>query len=72
MLVLSRKIGERVLIGESIVVTVLEVRGQVVKVGIEAPRTIRVFREELALDSFCPPGDSADSESTRQSTKKNQ
>lgn len=47
MLVLSRRAGESVNIGDDIVVTILEVRGDVVRVGIDAPRTVRVHREEV-------------------------
>jgi carbon storage regulator len=45
VLVLSRSAGESVMIGSDIVVTVLEVRGDVVRIGIEAPRSVRVHRE---------------------------
>ena len=47
MLVLSRRAGESVVLGDDIVVTVLEVRGDVVRVGIEAPRSVKVHRAEL-------------------------
>jgi carbon storage regulator len=47
MLVLSRKSGERVLIGDMIVVTIVEVSGGRVRVGIEAPPQVLVLREEL-------------------------
>lgn len=47
MLVLSRKAGEQILIGDDIVVTVLEVRGDSVKVGIDAPRGLRIQRQEV-------------------------
>jgi carbon storage regulator len=47
VLVLSRRAGESVNIGDDIVVTILEVRGDVVRVGIDAPRTVRVHREEV-------------------------
>jgi carbon storage regulator len=47
VLVLSRSQGESVMIGTDIVVTVLEVRGDVVRLGIEAPRDVRVHREEV-------------------------
>ncbi len=47
MLVLSRRVGESVVIGHDVVVTVLEVRGDVVRVGIAAPRTVQVHREEV-------------------------
>jgi len=48
MLVLSRKIGERILIGENIAVTVVRVTGGGVRLGIEAPAEMAVVREELA------------------------
>ncbi|MBM6621816.1 carbon storage regulator CsrA [Micrococcaceae bacterium RIT802] len=47
MLVLSRKAGEQILIGDDIVVTVLEVRGEGVKIGIDAPRGLRIQRQEV-------------------------
>ena len=47
MLVLSRRTGESVVLGEDITVTVLEVRGDVVRVGIDAPRSLKVHRAEL-------------------------
>ena len=48
MLVLTRKKGQRVVIGEDVYVTVLEVRGDRVKLGFECPREIPVHREEIA------------------------
>lgn len=47
MLVLSRKVGERVLIGGSVIVTVVATQGRTVKIGIKAPTGVGVFREEL-------------------------
>lgn len=47
MLVLSRKATERILLGDSIVVTVVRVSGDKVRLGIEAPRDMVVLREEL-------------------------
>jgi carbon storage regulator len=47
VLVLSRRVGESINIGDDVVVTVLEVRGDVVRVGVEAPRSVRVHREEV-------------------------
>jgi carbon storage regulator len=47
MLVLSRRQGESVVIGDDVVVTVLEVRGDVVRIGVDAPRHVQVRREEL-------------------------
>lgn len=47
MLVLKRKIGETVMIGDDIEVTVLGKEGDTVKLGIRAPRSVRVFRQEI-------------------------
>jgi carbon storage regulator len=47
MLVLSRKIGERVTIGDGVVVTVLEVKGKQVRLGFEAPPDVPIWRGEL-------------------------
>ena len=48
MLVLSRKPGERILIGDGIAVTVVRIGPNNVRVGIEAPRDIPIVREEIA------------------------
>jgi carbon storage regulator len=50
VLVVSRKIGERILIGDKIAVTVVKVSGGAVRLGIEAPAELAVMREELALE----------------------
>jgi carbon storage regulator len=50
MLVLSRRVGESIAIGDDVVVTVLEVRGDVVRVGIAAPRSVSVHRAELLAE----------------------
>lgn len=50
MLVLSRRTGDSVVIGEDVVVTVLEIRGDVVRIGIDAPREIAVRRQELLVE----------------------
>lgn len=47
MLVLSRKIGEKVRIGTDIELTVIEIRGEAVRLGITAPRGIAIYRQEL-------------------------
>jgi carbon storage regulator len=47
MLVLSRKRDEKIVIGQNITVTILRVRGRIVKVGVEAPENIAVLRSEL-------------------------
>jgi carbon storage regulator len=47
MLVLKRKACERIQIGESIVVTVVRIEGNAVRLGIEAPSNVAVYRQEL-------------------------
>ena len=47
MLILSRKAGERIKLGDSIVLTVIGVSGDKVRVGIQAPSNVLVLREEL-------------------------
>ena len=48
MLVLSRKPGEKVVIGNGITITVVEVTGHRIRVGIDAPEDVRILRAELA------------------------
>jgi len=48
MLVLSRKIGQRIAIGGGIVITVVAARGSQVRIGVEAPRDVVVLRDELS------------------------
>jgi carbon storage regulator len=50
MLVLSRKVGERILIGDQVTVTVVRITGGGVRLGIEAPPEMAVIREELQND----------------------
>lgn len=47
MLVLSRKPGERIMIGDDVTVTIVRIGPNNVRIGIEAPRTMNIVREEL-------------------------
>jgi carbon storage regulator len=47
MLVLTRRVGEKIRIGDDVVITLLGVRGNQYKVGIEAPKSVSVHREEI-------------------------
>jgi carbon storage regulator len=68
MLTISRRVGERIVIGEGIVIEVVELSGSTVRIGITAPPEERIYREELwervkqeneaaARASFIAPGD---------------
>jgi carbon storage regulator len=47
MLILTRRVGETVMIGEDVTVTVLGVKGNQVRIGVNAPRDVAVHREEI-------------------------
>ena len=58
MLILTRKAGETILIGENISIKVVEIRGRQVRLGIDAPADILVLREEMKLYEQDEPVDS--------------
>lgn len=47
MLILSRKINERIMIGDQIEIAVVDIKGEHVKIGIKAPNHVKVFRQEV-------------------------
>lgn len=47
MLILTRKVGESLLIGDDVSITVLNIRGNQVKIGVKAPKDVSVHREEI-------------------------
>ena len=55
MLVLSRKLNESIVIAGNIRITVTSIRGQCVRLGIEAPEEVGIYREELFLDPAPAP-----------------
>lgn len=63
MLVLTRKVGETIRIGDDIVVTVLEMRRGQVRIGIDAPRQMRIVRTDAR--GFEPIGESSGSSAVR-------
>jgi carbon storage regulator len=50
MLRITRRTGERIMLGDDVVVEVLEVRGGTVRIGIDAPRSLVIYREEIWLE----------------------
>jgi carbon storage regulator len=59
MLVLSRKPGEKILIGDNVTVTIVRIGPNTVRIGIEAPRDMNIVREEL-----CEPAGHVDDQAT--------
>lgn len=47
MLILSRKTNEKIMIGEDISISIIEIRGDQVRIGVDAPKSIKVFRQEV-------------------------
>ena len=47
MLILSRKINEKIMIGDDISISIIEIRGDQVRIGVDAPKTVKVFRQEV-------------------------
>ena len=69
MLVLSRKVGERVLLGDNIRITVVRVSGGGVRLGIEAPEDVAVVREEVVDAKLATSTDSGTDERVRRHPK---
>jgi len=47
MLILSRKLNEKIMIGEEISISIIEIRGDQVRIGVNAPKSVKVFRQEV-------------------------
>ena len=70
MLVLSRKVGERILIGDNIVITVVRVAQGTVRIGVEAPEDLNVVREEVVIPVPDEGEDKGDSSNPSSKTPK--
>lgn len=57
MLVLSRKLGEKIVIGDNIVVTVVKIDRNQIRLGIEAPHEVPVYREEISPNRTTKPAE---------------
>jgi carbon storage regulator len=47
MLILSRKVNEKIMIGDNISISIIEIRGDQVRLGVDAPKAVKVFRQEV-------------------------
>jgi carbon storage regulator len=47
MLILSRKTNEKIMIGEDISISIIDIRGDQVRLGVDAPKTVKVYRKEV-------------------------
>ncbi len=66
MLILTRRVGETLMIGDEVTVTVLGVKGNQVRIGINAPKTVSVHREEIyqRIKGENEPGNAGSGENT--------
>ena len=69
MLALARKIGESIIIDDQIEVTVLEVKGDQVKLGIAAPKSVPIYRKELYVQIQEANKEAADNKATPDAMK---
>jgi len=60
MLVLTRKKHQSIMVGDNIEISILDVIGDKVRIGIQAPREVSVFRKEVFLEIQAPAGKSPD------------
>jgi carbon storage regulator len=60
MLVLSRKLGEKIFIGENICITIVDIDRGKIRLGIDAPRSVPIFRQELLPADGSPAAPPAD------------
>jgi carbon storage regulator len=70
MLALSRKLNESIIIGNEIEITVLEVKGDQVKIGINAPKSVSIYRKEIYLQIKASNQEAVSSETSDEALKK--
>ncbi|WP_395342081.1 carbon storage regulator CsrA [Ningiella sp. W23] len=62
MLILTRRVGETLMVGDNVTVTVLGVKGNQVRIGVNAPKDVSVHREEIYMRIQAEKGQSTQSE----------
>ena len=70
MLALSRKINESIIVGADVEITILEVKGDQVKIGINAPKSVPIYRKEIYLQIKESNQEAAQSQPTEDVLKK--
>lgn len=69
MLALSRKVNESIMIGNDIEITILEIKGDQIKIGINAPKSVPIYRKELYLQILESNKEAASSEISQETLK---
>lgn len=70
MLALSRKAGESIMIGNDIEITILEIKGEQIKIGISAPKSVPIYRKELYLQILESNREAASAQINEEALKK--
>ncbi len=70
MLALSRKINESIMIGNDIEITILEIKGDQIKIGINAPKSVPIYRKELYIQILESNKEAASADINKEALKK--